>query len=346
MKSRTPSGWRRKLLFAGVTILVMLGTFEVVLRFFGYGDFILYRPDPELLWVPRENQRGKTVVGHRPITINAEGFRYPSALGKRGVGEFRILTFGDSVTQGWGVDDDSHYTAVLERRLRDRNTRGVIRAISAGVNAYPTSLCVRRFIYLLDHGYQIDVAVLAYSFNQGFDPISRLDDEEKKRFLRKVWLKSLVRRSGVYNLVIEDWLRTTVYYRLRDQLIEGSWQTEAEAQAGDLGPYLANLERMRAKAAQEGVKLAFLLLGSKDQRERLHPEQEAFLQFAAEQGIPIVNMVARLAPLSHDGMFIDHTHPGPEIHAMIAEELSSLIAARWLNGGALAGEGAPSGGRP
>ena len=54
--------------------------------------------------------RALTVDNHVPITINHQGLRYASDLPPKPKGEFRVMAFGDSATQGWGVDDNSHYS--------------------------------------------------------------------------------------------------------------------------------------------------------------------------------------------------------------------------------------------
>ena len=100
--------WRRKAFYALVTCFTLWIALEVFLRFFGYGRFIVYEQDSELLWRPRPNQVGTTVVGRQPITINGQGLRYRIDLEPRNPQEHRVVAFGDSITMGWGVDDKSH----------------------------------------------------------------------------------------------------------------------------------------------------------------------------------------------------------------------------------------------
>jgi lysophospholipase L1-like esterase len=305
---------------------VLLVCLEVGLRFFGYGSYIIYQPDDELLWVPLPDQRGRTVRGHQPITINADRFRYVRDLESADPTEVRVYTFGDSVTMGWGMDDASHYSAVLEALLSGQDHDRPVRVVSGGVNGYPTTLCVRRFARALRQGQQIDVAILAYSFNSGFEPLTRLQGEERRKFLRKVGIKGVVRRFAIYNFLIEDLLRRAVYYRIRDTLLSGSWKTTSdEVREQRLDDYLRSLELMAETANGHDVKLVFLLLGSKGQRDQLNPHQTAFRKFAIENGIPIVDMVARLDELEHGPLFMDHTHPSVEGHDLIARELVPVV---------------------
>lgn len=341
---------RKTLRFCAV-IAVILALAEIGLRFFGYGSYIIYTPDDELFWVPLPNQKGRTVAGQRVITINHDRLRHPLDLPRRADDEVRIVSFGDSVTMGWGMDDASHYTAVLERLLGSDVAPRRVRGISAGVNAYPPSLCVRRFKRLLREGHQIDVAILAYSFNRGHERLLGLEGEAKESFLDKVRLKSIVRRVALYNFLIEDLLRTAVYYRLRDHLMAGSWEVKGEKPpvAGDprkarVELYLSNLETMRRTSADHGVKLVYLLLGSEGQDNELNDFQQALLDFGRQHGVPVVNMVEVLAGRDPAELFIDHTHPSALGHELIAQELGGVVRGLLAPGDDVPGDDVPEDG--
>lgn len=323
---------RASLRVAAVTVVFLLAL-ELVLRLFGYGDYILYAPDRDLLWLPLPSQRGKTVAGRLPITINAAGLRHPEDFDLGAGGEVRIFAFGDSVTQGWGVDDRSHFSAVLERRLAVEHAGSRARVVSAGVNAYPTALCVRRFEKLVEGGADVDLAILAYSFNHNYEHLARLAGEERDAFLRKVRVKGILRRFALYNFLVEDLLRQAVYYRVRTRLIEGSWsgaKPSAAETAADVEAYVADLEAMAETGERHGVPVAFLLLGSRDQRSSLDEHQAAFREFALRRGLPLVDMVAELRAEDHGELFMDHNHPSPAGHRRIAAALHELLVARDL----------------
>lgn len=300
-------------------------TLELVLRLVGYGDYIIYEPDDELLWLPRPNQQGKTVAGHKEITIGAEGFRYKVNLEKSIPGRKRIVAFGDSVTMGWGVDDDSHFSAVLERRLAEIPSMGSYQVISAGVNAYPMSLCTRRFAQMLAQGYQIDIAIISFSFNTGFEPLGRLEGENREKMLRRVRMKSIVRRFAVYNLLIEDWLRDIVYYRVRERLVIGSWETTQGTAENVMFDYRSDLGNLKNLAEENDIRLIFLLLGSNGQKMELNEYQIEFLQFARRNSIQVVDMVNQWESIDHNILYMDHVHPNENGHKLIAESLLDSI---------------------
>ncbi len=331
--------WRRRILFSGVAFVAAFVILEVVLRLFGYGSYIIFQPDDELFFIPKPNQVGRTVANRQRITINSDGLRYPENLPKTNDDELRIVSFGDSVTMGWGVDDQSHYTARLEDQVQTAADK-TVRAISAGVNAYPTTLCVRRFEELVQTGHQIDIAVLAFSFNIGHETLPLLSEDAKRDFLRNVRLKNFVRRFALYNLLIEDILREAVYYRIRDQLMEGSWETASTSDSNDepvqeapkwgdhLERYQTALERMIEVSEAHGVEPVMLLLGSKGQTGNYNQYQELFAELATSRGITLVDMIDELAGYDHETLFMDHTHPNAKGHELIAQKIAAAIAQR------------------
>lgn len=166
----------------GVGIFLAVCLFlELGLRLFGYGNYTVYRPDERLLWVPQPG-RTLTVVNHLPITINDQGFRYPFDLTPKHGNEFRIIAFGDSATQGWGVDDHSHYSAILEGKLNHENcTQEHFQVVSAGVNAYSNSLVAEKLKEVLeDNQVQPDIAIVAYSHNSNFEKLVKLQGDARE----------------------------------------------------------------------------------------------------------------------------------------------------------------------
>lgn len=316
--------WLRGIATLGLVVVGTLVALEIGLRVFGYGTYIVYRPDERLFWVPLENQRGRTEAGREPITINADGFRYPVALGHKAPEEVRVFAFGDSVTMGWGVPDDATYCAVLERLLDGAgDARTDFRVVSAGVNAYPNALVVERFKRVVEQGYEPDVAVIAFSFNTGFEYVPTLTGDDKTKFLRRVAMKGLVRRFALHNFFIEEVLRDLVYYRLRATLMYGTW--ENVPRKPDVSGFVAGLEDAKRFADAHGVRLVFLILATDGQKDGLHPYQQAMMDVALAQGVPAVDMVAALRGRDHASLFMDHAHPSREGHALIAAALEEPV---------------------
>jgi|GEM_PF-1855671 len=302
--------------------------FEGVLRLFGYGHYTIYRPDNQLLWVPVPG-RTLTVVNHLPITINDQGFRYNVNLTQKQPDQFRVIAFGDSSTQGWGVDDNSHYSAVMEKELNHGScTKEHFQVVSAGVNAYPNSLVAEKLkLVVEDPNTRPDVAIVAYSYNSNFEKLVKLQGEDRKKFLRRVEWKSIARRSAIYNYVIEDLLRRFAYYRLRHLLMAGTLDTLKGMDDLDLDQFNQNLEQSLALCQRYHVQLMFLMLGSDGQTPQMpmHPFQTAMINFAAKNNVPMVNMIPIISTKDQAAMFMDPAHPTVAGHEIIAGELVKTV---------------------
>jgi lysophospholipase L1-like esterase len=308
-------GW-----FAVICIALELG-----LRLFGYGSYTIFRPDQRLLWVPEPGNK-LTVVNHQRININGEGFRYPVDLGPKRAGEFRVFTFGDSVTMGWGVDDEHHYSALLEKTLNGGGCPNThFEVVSAGVDAYPNSLVTERLQTVLEGNLQPDMLVLAYSFNTGMEHLARLQGSQRQKILRAVQLKSLARRSAIYDFLIEDILRNLAYYRFRELLIQGTWNTAYQKADDSTDNFTAGLQAALNDSRAHNVPLVLLLLASEGQTSKLHPYQQAMIDFARANHVPIVNMFETWRTEDQHPLFMDHVHPSAKGHAEIADAIAQTI---------------------
>jgi len=316
------SVWRKLGWFLAICV-----AFELVLRLFGYGNYTIYRPDEKLLWVPVPG-RTVTVDNHLPITINHQGLRYASDLTSKPKGEFRIIAFGDSATQGWGVDDNSTYAAFLGKKLNQDSCPGEhFLSVSAGVNAYPNALVGEKLKEVEeDPTFQPDVVIRAYSFNSNFERLPKLQGAAREKFLRQVEFKSIIRRSAIYNFVIEDLLRRAVYYRMRHVLMSGTLDTLGGMDNLDVNAVNASLQESLEETRAHHAQLILLVLASKDQPSNdLHPFQKAMLDFAAANHVPVVNMVDVLAQHAPANFYMDPVHPTAVGHEMIAGQLYNVI---------------------
>jgi lysophospholipase L1-like esterase len=321
--SKRKGGFLRKL---GWLIAICVA-FEIVLRLFGFGNYTIYRPDEKLLWVPVPG-RTVTVDNHLPITINDQGLRYASDLTAKGKGEFRIMAFGDSATQGWGVDDNSTYAAFLGQKLNQEGCPGEhFLSVSAGVNAYPNALVGEKLKEVEeDPIFQPDVVIRAYSFNSNFERLPKLKGAARARFLRQVEFKSIIRRSAIYNFVIEDLLRRAVYYKMRHMLMAGTLDTVGGMDNLDVNAVAASLQQSLDETRAHQAQLVLLVLASKDQKENdLHPFQKAMLDFAAANHVPVVNMIDVLHANAPADFYMDPVHPTAAGHKIIADQLYQVV---------------------
>jgi len=326
-KKTKRSRWFLKSVFWFIVICLLL---EIGLRPFGYGHYVIYQPDQQLLWVPMPGEHKVTEINHEPETISSQGFRYKQTLSLDHPGIYRIFTFGDSVTMGWGVADDNIYSAQLEKMLNAQgcpnNPSEKFQVISAGVNAYPQSLTVERLKRVVSDGYKPDAMVLAFSFNTGFDELDDLQGKARADFLKKVQLKSWVRRSALYDFTIEGLMRSFVYYRLREKIMLGTWDTAKSAPNAPVDHYVKELQAAKDAADAHHSQLIFLLMGTIGEFQPTHPYQTAMWNFAQQNHIPIVNMMNVVKNYKNqDDVFEDHVHPTVLGHTLIAQQLEPVV---------------------
>jgi lysophospholipase L1-like esterase len=322
-EGKKKGGFLRKL---GWFVIICIA-FEIVLRLFGYGNYTIYRPDERLLWVPVPG-RTVTVDNHLPITINHQGLRYASELTAKPKNEFRVMAFGDSATQGWGVGDNSTYAAFLGTKLNESSCPGEhFLSVSAGVNAYPNALVGEKLKEVEeDPTFQPDVVIRAYSFNSNFERLPKLQGAAREKFLRQVEFKSIIRRSAIYNFAIEDLLRRVVYYKMRHVLMAGTLDTLGGMDNLDVNAVNESLQNSLDETRAHHAQLVLLVLASKDQKDGdLHPFQKAMLDFAQANHVPVVNMIDVLKTNAPANFYMDPVHPTAVGHKIIADELYNVI---------------------
>ena len=172
---------RGGLIISLVSFLLSIGALELAIRMvdplgISYyelaGDYTRDKLADERL-VFRHKPSWATRYGDVRVTYNERGLRDRPVLPKA-AGEYRVLALGDSVTFGWGVDQDKTFSARLEALLEERLHRPV-RVINSGVGGYNT---VQEMTYFKQEGItlQPDLVMLTYvqndiEVNKGpFDP--------------------------------------------------------------------------------------------------------------------------------------------------------------------------------
>lgn len=161
---------RKKILLAGISVLVTLLFAEAALRILGIGTIrqgspwfaggnhprYLFQPDPASGYTLRPRFRGREIAFthefEMPIEIGPLGIReHPHAAGPRP----SVLALGDSMTFGEGVPADRTWAAVLERESG-------FRVYNGGVPGYSTCQMTGRARTLLPR-FHPDLVIVTLS---------------------------------------------------------------------------------------------------------------------------------------------------------------------------------------
>jgi GDSL-like Lipase/Acylhydrolase family len=107
------------------SVLLMLGA-ELVLRYLGFADPLLYVPDDKIGHLLAKSQTATNFGNH--VEINQYSMRGPEVSKTPSAGEFRVLMLGDSVLNGvWWTDQSQTISARLQAAL-ETDIRSHIRA--------------------------------------------------------------------------------------------------------------------------------------------------------------------------------------------------------------------------
>jgi lysophospholipase L1-like esterase len=133
---------------------------------------IVQQFDPEIRYTLVPAQRGWIDDGF--VTINSRGFRGRETRTPKPSGLYRVVTIGDSLTLGWGVNDDETFSAQLERLLQTHVPNRPIDVVNLGVSGYDTRqevALLKRNVALLEP----DLVLVGFYSN---DVPDGLDDED------------------------------------------------------------------------------------------------------------------------------------------------------------------------
>jgi len=295
----------------------------------GRNDFLLFSPDPDLLWRYKPRIRMKLVMGAHEgrvryeIRTTRDGFRKiphtPDAGGCRAV---RVVTLGDSRTMGAGVDGAETYAARLEPKLEAALGRPV-RVLNRGVDGY-TTFHGRQLGEIVLPDLDPDVVTVAYDVNDASRDFTRDHATRHARLDRRV-----VRAQALLN-------RSMLYYRLKGLVLEAKPRPEGPG-PGAVAPlnvapeaYEANLREIVRQGSAGGRRVVFLRIPLGGHLGLSEPEGDAFPRrvwryaermraVARAEGVPWVDADDALAAVGFARGYREDVHPAPPGHAAIAD---------------------------
>jgi len=266
--------WIRVLLLVPVTLIGA----ECALRCLGYQRSLVYERQGELLYTPKPDQDYLEKISLTRSHVNHYGLRGgPVDVQGRTI----ILCLGDSVTYGYGVDDEHTYPAELQRAL-DRRFPGRYAVLNAGVDGYPIDFMRQKFLYLWDLGIHPAIVIVSYSFNEGgwLPYLADSDTRTQAAIETRVDAKNRLRSFALYNLTVENWNRTTYNTMKKYAAAERKELSAGEAQA----LYRQHLQALYDELNAHHVTPIFALFAGYNwatgQFDTTSPFQQEFRKFA------------------------------------------------------------------
>jgi lysophospholipase L1-like esterase len=304
-------------------------------------DVSVFEGDPLLFW--RLSPGLKHVVwDFTPVTTNAQGLRYPGAVGRKKPGTFRVACFGDSVTFGYRVptvwperpQDYDHqalpYPELLEAALRAANPGRSIEVIPFAVPGYSSHqgrAWAARDIGWLDP----DVVTACYGWND-INVRARTDRETMRTDLPQVLLRRLMTRSQALIYASQWWQARRPPVASSDERDPVTRVTAAE--------YVENVREIARLARRRGSRMVVIGPVYRDSttepaesrrisdhrnklRDAMNADGTAYLEIPelTESGWP-----------ANESLFGEKIHPGFLGHRLMANRLLELMAAQGMLG--------------
>ena len=308
-----------------------------------YGDYTLrgIRPNSEF-W-------HTSVDGSWRFVTNNRGLRDTRNFGyDKPPGTLRVLSLGDSHTQGYEVRQDATFSAVLERYLDSHGVKSQV--LNAGVSGFSTA---EELAYLIGEGYKYkpDVVVVGFYANDFDDNLKAglfaLDD--KGRVVEKSYshLPGVRIQNVIYAIPGVRWLSENSYFYslafngvwafFKARLTKEAKFEKSVAAAGDSTKYevdltVALLERMSRFCSERKIRLILVDIPSMPAPHRFESSiPERMRAQLAAAGIEVLDSRALLGGLDGAAEFHvphGHNHISELTHALIGVRLGELIAPR------------------
>ncbi len=203
----------KRVLFAIVTVALVLVVAEIALRVLrpGGGTFLL--PDARLGYVNAPGFEGRWGVTRSvTVKIDERGFRVPKGAPVVSEGEarsgsaLRIACLGDSCTFGFDVEAEEAYPELFAAAIREERPELPVEVLNAGVIGYSS----RHGLRLLEErilGSEPDVITVAYNVA---NRVARLDSRpglDETTFWTSDSMSGLTRKSALLRLAYDLGLR-------------------------------------------------------------------------------------------------------------------------------------------
>src|SRR5215471_3842296 len=303
---------------------------------------ISYQYDPEIRYVLLPNQHGWIDDGL--ATTNAFGFRGRAPVTPKPRDLVRVLAVGDSVTFGFGVNDDDTFCVQTERLLRSRHTGLDLEVVNLAVPGYDT----RQEVTLLGRHVQSlrpDVVLVGFYSN---DVPDSLEDNQSGTTVAKPaaqgealhmnaaptsWWDIEMRKSRAIYTVGRALRRFThsgewgmARYSLELDILQGHDTPQLDAAWQRVAKQFDVLQQM---AKSNSFAVGIVVLPPKEQVVGLYPAanyQRRLQKLAADRGFffvdPLPRMIATRENKDHLYIPYDRNHPTASGHRLIAEAIA------------------------
>ena len=336
-------------ILAGTSIALPVTILELTLRPFAYlpgRATNVFMKDDDLGWKLRPHARGRT--SGIDVSINGKGLRGREVPDARIPNRRRILFIGDSVTFGFGVEEQQTLPAVVESLLNTTSPEST-ETVNGGVTGYSSW---QELEWLSKEGvrYDPDVIVLTFVLNDVTDWLSLRKFggwDEGVRFINTSLVDELATTSNIMYFV------RMVGAKIRfGKLFQEGALREEQLYVGHLAYFpdrpdvrdawrrtLEVVDKVVALCRERSVPLVLVVFPytfQLDNPASLSAPQGVLGDYAAHRGLPFVDLLPvfdsrmRSSGEPPTAFFLDDLHPTARGDSVAADTLVRLIRARNL----------------
>jgi lysophospholipase L1-like esterase len=351
MRSCSDSNLLKNVIFTILTICLVLTLFEGALRFCGIrpGDRdVPFQPDTRFGWIYQPHYGGNWHGAE--VSINSIGIRERELTPEKEEGTFRILCLGDSVTFGYGTENDKTYVKVLESILREGHPDCRFETINAGIGGF-TTLQELLFLKMVGLGFDPDLVTVGFVLNDVTDMSNvelrierakKMESREKSAGVNQAAIclpnirdiiYGMVSRTSIFVLFtrlmgdFKKWqeargVRHLVAARSPTPEIEGNWRKIEN-----------DLREIADLAGRKEFEVLLVILPFRFQVEEDDPmriPQNRIIKFCDEIGLPVLDLLPRFRERRGDDLFLDTNHPSVTGHRLIAESIYEHLVEEGL----------------
>ncbi|MBS3052262.1 MAG: SGNH/GDSL hydrolase family protein [Candidatus Aenigmarchaeota archaeon] len=176
------------------------------------------------------------------IKINSDGFRDKEYSIEKPNDTFRIVVLGDSITFGWGVNNDEIYTEILEEKLNSLNNGINYEVLNFGVPGYNTENEVEMFKV---KGTKYNPDMIIIGFNQGDEMnLIKIREEIEKNKAKNPYLNNKSDEDIFRNKLLQKQL-IEVHEKAYKKIIESAVNQSTSSKLKTINEYLYELKKIK-----------------------------------------------------------------------------------------------------
>jgi len=326
---RRKLNWKKRLLFALLPVLLILGSLELGFRLSSHSTSVSVKPKPgfipdaELGWRLNPEHVETNELGLRDGPYRADA-------------EKKVLLLGDSVSLGLFLPINANFASLAESALQEGDPERVYEIVNSGISGFSTFQELR---YLRLRGLKLrpDVVVVQFCLNDVVERYHTLAEYGGGNVFMGVDTRRhaqglygwFVRNSVAFEVLSRALQRRAVAREeyIVDNLAKDSLKEPLERAWSRALDELAGIQRICKEA---GIPLLVLVTPYKFQLadpEGLRQPQDRILAWGKAQGVPVVDLLPSFAKAKSQRLFRDGNHFAEEGHQLAARELIDPLRA-------------------